>query len=201
MVYSEPGCVCEIEHQKPDQQMFGLRSESSNVGYLSGDFLCTVSVTDPLTQADKGRPKVALERSEPPKMRPPPLCENCSLPGLWMCKDGSYERRKESVMVSMWRMWWEQLQPREEFRWAYALSSRACCHEATFSKTLAGVFFCCLFISRNGTKFLKNLGRRFHEWKLVWSFGLIYRVKRVKNSVKNAIFKNRLETHPKMLNA
>ena len=48
-----------------------LRSKSSNVGYLSGDFLCAVSVTDPQTQADKGRPKVALTRSEPPKMRPP----------------------------------------------------------------------------------------------------------------------------------
>ena len=75
--------------------------------------------------------------------------------------------------------------------------NRACCHAATFSKTLAGVFFCCLFMFRNGTKKLKNLGRRFHEWKLVWSFGLIYRVKRVKNSVKNALFKNWLKTHPK----
>ena len=44
---------------------------------------------------------------------------------------------------------------------------RACCHEATFSKTLAWVFFWCLFMYRNGTKNLKNLGRRFHEWKLV----------------------------------
>ena len=47
------------------------------------------------------------------------------------------------------------------------LPIRACCHEATFSKTLAGVFFWCLFMYRNGTKILKNLGRRFHEWKLV----------------------------------
>ena len=50
---------------------------------------------------------------------------------------------------------------------------RSCCHKAIFSKTLAGVFFWCLFIYRNGTKKLKNLGRRFHDWKLVWSFGLI----------------------------
>ena len=78
---------------------------------------------------------------------------------------------------------------------------RACCHEATFSKTLAGVFFWCLFMYRNGTKNLKNLGRRFHEWKLVWSFGLIYSVKRVKNSEKNAIFQNWPKTHPKMLYA
>ena len=49
----------------------------------------------------------------------------------------------------------------------------------------------------NGTKKLKNLGRRFHEWKLVWSFGLIYSVKRVKNSEKNATFQNWLKVHPK----
>ena len=44
---------------------------------------------------------------------------------------------------------------------------RACCHEAIFSKTLAWVIFWCLFMYKNGTKFLKNLGRRFHDWKLV----------------------------------
>ena len=35
------------------------------------------------------------------------------------------------------------------------------------SKTLAWVFFCCLFMYRNGKKKLKNFGRRFHDWKLV----------------------------------
>ena len=59
----------------------------------------------------------------------------------------------------------EQLQVDEGA--ASAVYNRACCHEATFSKTLAGVFFWCLFMYRNGTKNLKNLGRRFHEWKLV----------------------------------
>ena len=47
------------------------------------------------------------------------------------------------------------------------LTIRACCHKAIFSKTLAGVFFWCLFMYRNGTKNLKNLGLRFHDWKLV----------------------------------
>ena len=40
---------------------------------------------------------------------------------------------------------------------------RAYCHKAIFSKTLAWVFFWCLFMYRNGTKILKNLGRRFHD--------------------------------------
>ena len=71
----------------------------------------------------------------------------------------------------------------------HLLHTRVCCHKAIFSKTLAWVVFCCSFMYRNSTKKLKNLGRRFHEWKLVWSFGLIYSVKRVKNSVKNAISK------------
>ena len=83
----------------------------------------------------------------------------------------------------------------------FAIIIRACCHEAIFSKTLAWVFFWCLFMYKNSTKKLKNLGRCFHEWKLVWSFGPIYMVKRVKNSEKNAIFQNLLKTHPKMLNA
>ena len=52
------------------------------------------------------------------------------------------------------------------------LDIRAYCHEATFSKTLAWVFFWCLFMYRNGTKNLKNFGRHFHDWKLVWNFGL-----------------------------
>ena len=47
------------------------------------------------------------------------------------------------------------------------MSNRVCCHEAIFSKTLAWVFFCCLFMYRNGTKILKKIGRRFHDWKLV----------------------------------
>ena len=45
--------------------------------------------------------------------------------------------------------------------------TRVCCHETIFSKTLAWVFFCCLFMHRNGTKNLKKIGRRFHDWKLV----------------------------------
>ena len=49
----------------------------------------------------------------------------------------------------------------------FAMHSRAYCHEAIVSKTLAWVFFCRLFMYRNGTKKLKNLGRRFHDWKLV----------------------------------
>ena len=32
------------------------------------------------------------------------------------------------------------------------VNSRVCCHEAIFSKTLGWVFFCCLFMYRNGTK-------------------------------------------------
>ena len=36
------------------------------------------------------------------------------------------------------------------------IGSRACCHEAIFSKTLAWVFFCCLFMHRNGIKSLKK---------------------------------------------
>ena len=41
-----------------------------------------------------------------------------------------------------------------------------------FSKTLAWVFFYCLFMYRNGTKNLKNLGQRFHEGKMVWNLPL-----------------------------
>ena len=48
-----------------------------------------------------------------------------------------------------------------------ALCSRACHHEAFFSKSLAWVFFCCLFMFRNGLKKLKNLGQSFHDWKMV----------------------------------
>ena len=50
------------------------------------------------------------------------------------------------------------------------------------------MIFWCLFMYRNGTKNLKNLGRRFHDWKLVWSFGLVYSVKCVKNSGKKTWF-------------
>ena len=81
------------------------------------------------------------------------------------------------------------------------MTIRACCHEATFSKTLAGVFFWCLFMYRNGTKNLKNLGRRFHDWKLVWSFCLIYRVKRVQNSQKKCDFPKLAQNPPKNRNA
>ena len=44
---------------------------------------------------------------------------------------------------------------------------RASHHEATFSKSLAWVFFWCLFMFRNDLKNLKNLGRSFHDWKMV----------------------------------
>ena len=54
------------------------------------------------------------------------------------------------------------------------LGSRACHHEAIFSKSLAWVFFCCLFMFRNGLKNLKNLGRCFHEWKMVWKMSVIW---------------------------
>ena len=50
---------------------------------------------------------------------------------------------------------------------SFAAYIRACHHEAIFSKSLAWVFFCCLFMFRNGLKNLKNLGRCFHEWKMV----------------------------------
>ena len=47
------------------------------------------------------------------------------------------------------------------------MATRASHHEATFSKSLAWVFFWCLFMFRNDLKNLKNLGRSFHDWKMV----------------------------------
>ena len=41
--------------------------------------------------------------------------------------------------------------------------NRASHHEANFSKSLAWVFFWCLFMFRNDLKKLKNLGRSFHD--------------------------------------
>ena len=46
---------------------------------------------------------------------------------------------------------------------------RACCQKAIFSKTLACVFFCCLFMYRNSTKNLKNLGQRSHDFYIAKS--------------------------------
>ena len=47
------------------------------------------------------------------------------------------------------------------------MTIRASHHEATFSMSLAWVFFWCLFMVRIDLKNLKNLGRSFHEWKMV----------------------------------
>ena len=44
---------------------------------------------------------------------------------------------------------------------------RVCRREEIFSKSLAWVFFWCLLMYRNDIKFLKNLGQRFHEGKMV----------------------------------
>ena len=43
--------------------------------------------------------------------------------------------------------------------------SRACCHEANFSKSLAWVFFWCLFMIRIGLKNFKTLSLILHDWK------------------------------------
>ena len=58
-------------------------------------------------------------------------------------------------------------QQRKTFPSLRCMFSRASHHEATFSKSLAWVFFWCLFMFRNDLKNLKNLGRSFHDWKMV----------------------------------
>ena len=42
---------------------------------------------------------------------------------------------------------------------------RACCREANFSKSLAWVFFWCLFMIRIGLKNFKTLSLILHDWK------------------------------------
>ena len=45
------------------------------------------------------------------------------------------------------------------------LPNRACWHEANFSKSLAWVFFWCLFMIRIGLKNFKTLSLILHDWK------------------------------------
>ena len=47
----------------------------------------------------------------------------------------------------------------------HQLSSRACCREANFSKSLAWVFFWCLFMIRIGLKNFTTLSLILHDWK------------------------------------
>ena len=58
-----------------------------------------------------------------------------------------------------------------------------------FPKPKLGYFFAAFLCTEIAQTNLKNLGRSFHESKLVWIFGLIYRVKRVKNSEKKRFSK------------
>ena len=66
-----------------------------------------------------------------------------------------------SSQNSKFKNWWTVIVDLLE------LNIRASHHEATFSKSLAWVFFWCLFMFRNDLKILKNLGRSFHDWKMV----------------------------------
>ena len=48
-----------------------------------------------------------------------------------------------------------------QLNFSWSMVTRACCHEAIFFQNLSLGVFWCLFMYRNGTKHLKNLGRRF----------------------------------------
>ena len=56
----------------------------------------------------------------------------------------------------------QQIRPKH-----YRVIIRACCREANFSKSLAWVFFWCLFMIRIGLKNFKTLSLILHDWKLV----------------------------------
>ena len=73
------------------------------------------------------------------------------------------------------------------------MHNRASHHEATFSKSLAWVFFWCLFMFRNDLKNLKNLGRSFHDWKMVLKItNPHYRVK-IQNCRRPMVWPNKFE--------